>query len=214
MTTDELDLMQLASTGQKLARVDDVDYLSVHVVLAWPAEGAPTLYCPYVAWPKTPVARLVERDKEIAELEGTLSRQAAESLKQFQRASAAEARIRELEAQITALAPRETPAQNQARMFQAQAAALDDDPGAPGAGPCPDCGRDDFKNARALQMHRQRTHQGMVAVRKAPEQFVEDLGWRCAAKGCSGAHARSIADPAFCTLHAQAEHANGHEMTA
>lgn len=183
-----LDLLQLASAGQALARVDDTDYLAVQLVLARPAAGAITMYCAYRDWAATPIARLAEKDKAIAELEATLSRQAAESLKQAQRAIAAEARIKELELQLA------TP---------------------PDPIVCPDCGKNGWKSAKALQMHQQRAHQGMVAVRTDmhAQQFVEDLGWRCAAKGCPGAHARDLHDRDFCTLHAQRQLTNGHEVT-
>lgn len=184
MMPDDLDLMQLASTGQKLAREGDTDYLAVHVVLAWAADGTPTMYCAYRDWAATPIARLAAKDQE-------------------------------LEAQLAARTNErplpEAPAQNQAAMLAQQAAYIGVEPSAP-PDPiiCPDCGAGDWRSPKALQMHRQRAHQGMVAVRTpaAPLQFVEELGWRCAAKGCSGAHARDLHDPAFCTLHATS-HTNG-----
>jgi hypothetical protein len=181
MSTDDLDLMQLASQGQPLARVDDVDYVRVHVVLAWRQGGVPTLYCAESDWKATPIARLAEKDREIAALAALNDRLAA--------------RVAELE--LLRAAPPETPAQNQAAMFRAQAAALSAD-----VGPCPDCNETGWKSARALQMHRQRAHQGMQTVKAPPRQFVEELGWHCAAKGCTGAHARDLHDPDFCTLHA------------
>jgi hypothetical protein len=194
MSTDDLDLMQLASQGQPLARVDDVDYVRVHVVLAWAAGGVPTLYCAESDWASTPIARLAEKDREIAALAALNDRLAA--------------RVAELE--LLRAAPPETPAQNQAAMFRAQHATLNAD-----VGPCPDCNKTGWKSARALQMHRQRAHQGMQTVKAPPRQFVEELGWHCAAKGCTGAHARSLLEPGFCTYHARptAMIANGHEAT-
>lgn len=63
-------------------------------------------------------------------------------------------------------------------------------------------------------MHQQRAHLGMIAGKAAPTQFVEPLGWHCAAQGCHGAHARDLHDPAFCTLHAQRQIANGVALPA
>lgn len=225
MMPDDLDLMQLASTGQKLARIDDTDYLAVHVVLAWPSGGVPAVYCAYADWATTPIARLAAKEAEIAELAAGLERYAAEATDQARRAESAEARLKELEQQIAnqaaslidlsaklaakdAQAP-ETPAQNQGRMLHAQHAALDPEPII-----CPDCDESGWKSARALQMHRQRAHQGMQTPQQS-KQFVEDLGWRCAAKGCPGAHARDLHDSAFCTLHASRRQlTNGHEVPA
>jgi hypothetical protein len=200
----------LLAKGQTLATVDDVTYQAVRLVFACTEDDAPSLYCSLDDWPASHAARLDEKNREIAELESILSRQAAESLKQAQRAIAAEARIKELEAQLA-----ETPAQNQAAQFAAQAAYIKDTPPDPPADPivCPDCGKTGWKNAHALDVHRGRTHQAMVAAKATPAQFVEELGWRCAAKGCSGAFARDLHDVDFCTQHA-APRANGHEIAA
>lgn len=188
MTTTELDLMQLASSGQKLARVDDVDYLSVHVVLSWPSGGAPTVYCAYGDWLTTPAARLAAKDQALAELQALNERQAAAVLELKRRASAAEARIKELEAQAKAADP----------------------------GPCPDCGKHEWHSVKALQMHRQRAHQGMVARPRAPVQLAEDdQGWRCAEPHCTGAFTRDLHNPAYCTQHANIHMTtNGHEIAA
>lgn len=191
---DELDLMQLASSGQKLARLDGTDYLAVHLVLAWESGGVPSVYCAYQNWPTSPIARLAAKEEEIAELAAILDKWAQETTVQTQRAEAALTRVAELEMQ---LAERQEPP--------------------PADLICPDCGKGGWRSAKALQMHRQRTHQGMVAMPHAPAQplqFVEDLGWRCAAKGCAGAHARDLHDPAFCTLHAQRQITNGQEIAA
>jgi hypothetical protein len=195
MSTDDLDLMQPASQGQPLARVDDVAYLRVHVVLAWAAGGVPTLYCAESDWKATPIARLAEKDREIAELAALNDRLAA--------------RVAELE--LLRAAPPETPAQNHAAMFRTQHTVLHEDSADPIV--CPDCNETGWKSARALQMHRQRAHQGMQTVKAPPRQFVEELGWHCAAKGCSGAHARDLHDPDFCTLHA-APRTNGQRAIA
>jgi hypothetical protein len=198
MMPDDMDLMQLASTGQKLARLDDTDYLAVHVVLAWAADGTPTVYCAYHDWATMPIARLAAKEQEIAELAAGLERYATEATDQARRAEVAEARIKELEAQLAERAeqpPPETPMQNQTKMLEKQAASLSVEDTTPAAViQCPDCGKGGWKNTHALDVHRGRAH--------APQQFVEELGWHCAAKGCSGAHARDLHDPAFCTLHA------------
>jgi hypothetical protein len=198
MMPDDMDLMQLASTGQKLARLDDTDYLAVHVVLAWAADGTPTVYCAYHDWASMPIARLAAKEQEIAELAAGLERYATEATDQARRAEVAEARIKELEAQLAERAeqpPPETPMQNQTKMLEKQAASLSVEDTTPAAViQCPDCGKGGWKNTHALDVHRGRAH--------APQQFVEELGWHCAAKGCSGAHARDLHDPAFCTLHA------------
>lgn len=259
MTTDDLDLMQLASTGQTLARLDLIEYLAVHVVLAWPASGAPSIYCAYRDWAEKPVARLAAKEQEIVELTQTLEQQSQEALRQAQRASAAEARIAALEAQLTEREPpHETPAQNQAKMFRAQAVALQaGEDGAPEGGkvPCDHPGCLDWIKPRGMAAHKRQAHgigilgtvssaldapaqnerrkcphcaarpkviglaehiarehpheTSIVAVPSRPVQFVEPLGWRCAAKGCTGAHARDLHDPAFCTLHAERS-TNGH----
>ena len=199
--SDDLDLMQLARGGELLATVDDVGYTAIHVVFAWAAGGVPTVYCPYAEWAASSAARLAAKDREIAEL-------AALAESRAQQALDLAVRVAELERQLAA--PQETPKQNQEKMFSAQALALDKNPGS-----CPDCGETGWKSARALQMHRQRAHQGMVAGKKGqPVQFVEELGWHCAAKGCAGAHARDMHDPAFCTLHAQRQFTNGVETAA
>lgn len=203
------DLMEIAGAGQLLARDGDTDYLAVHVVLAWPQGGVPALFCAHADWPHTTIARLAEKEREIAELASGLERYAAEATEQARRAEAAEARIKALEAQIAAPPP-EMPRDNQAAQFKAQAAYLNDAPPEPLDEPiiCPDCGKGGWKSAKALQMHRQRAHQGMVAVR-VPVQFVEELGWRCAEPGCTGAFTRSLTEPDFCTLHAQRQSTNG-----
>lgn len=176
----------LLDQGQLLCRVDDVAYVALHLVFACDENEAPALYCACDAWDVMPAARLHAKDQEIAALA---------------------AKVRALEAQLAA------PVANQAAMFRAQAAYLHDAPPAPEADPivCPDCGKGGWKSEKALQMHRQRAHQGMIAVRHPPAQFVEPLGWRCAASGCAGAHARDMHDPAFCTLHAEPR-TNGHAV--
>jgi hypothetical protein len=199
---DDLDLMQLASQGQTLARVDDVDYVRVHVVLAWAAGGVPTLYCAESDWATMPIARLAEKDRQLAELAALNDCLAALNDRLV-------ARVAELE--LLRAAPPETPAQNQAAMFRAQHATLNEDSADPIV--CPDCNETGWKSARALQMHRQRAHQGMQTVKAPPRQFVEELGWHCAAKGCTGAHARDLHDPDFCTLHA-APRTNGQRAIA
>jgi hypothetical protein len=191
MMTDTVDLMQLASAGQKLARVDDTDYLAVHVVLAWATDSTPTVYCAYHDWAATPIARLAVKEQEIAELAAGLERYATEATGQARRAESAEARVRELEAQLAERPPAETD-----------------------IGPCPDCGKDGWKSAQSLQMHRQRVHQGMQAPPRKPiQQLDDDPAWRCAEMGCTGAFTRSLSDPAHCTQHASV-HTNGHEIAA
>lgn len=203
---DELDLMQLASQGQLLATLDGTDYLACHLVLAWPRDGVPSLYCAHAAWPQTTVARLAAKEAEIAELAAGLERYATEAVAQTRRAEAAERRVKALESQLATVPP-ESPVQNQAAQLAQQAAYLAGDPIV-----CPDCDKGGWASARALQMHRQRVHQGMVAAGGKAQQFVEELGWHCAAKGCAGAHARDLHDPSFCTLHAQRQLTNGQEV--
>lgn len=189
MITDDLDLMQLAIQGQLLACVDDTSYRAVRVVFACPSDGVPDIYCAEADWDATPAARMAEllrvNDRLVA------------------RVAELELRLAERPAPVT-----EPPVQNQERMLRKQAAALLD------VGLCPDCDKGGWKSAKALQMHRQRAHQGMIAVRipAQPIQFVEELGWKCAAKGCHGAHARDLHDPAFCTLHAARQITNGIEV--
>jgi hypothetical protein len=206
MMTDTVDLMQLASAGQKLARVDDTDYLAVHVVLAWATDSTPTVYCAYHDWAATPIARLAVKEQEIAELAAGLERYATEATGQARRAEVAEARVRELEAQLAERPPAETPTQNQAGMLQTQVAYIGGEPSVP-PDPivCPDCGKGGWKNTHALDVHRGRMH--------APAQLDDDPAWRCAAVGCTGAFTRSLSDPAHCTQHASV-HTNGHEIAA
>lgn len=182
----------LGSAGVRLARLDDTDYLAIHAVYAWPSGGAPELFCLESAWHAQPVARLAELALLAEERAAEVTRLAAE--------------VASLKAQLAARAeqPPETPVQNQAKMLEKQMASLSITTADPIV--CPDCGKSGWKNTHALDVHRGRAH--------APQQFIEELGWRCAVRGCSGAHARSITDPAFCTLHAQVDHANGHEIAA
>lgn len=172
----------LAGAGIKLAHIDHTDYLAVRAVYAWPSNGAPTLYCLESEWPTMPAAKMAELLRVNDELV---------------------ARVAELEARLAERPPAETPARNQAKMFAQQALALQ--AGKTEAPPdsivCSDCGKSGWKNTHALDVHRGRMH--------APIQFVEELGWHCAAKGCSGAHARDLHDAAFCTLHAERQHTNG-----
>jgi hypothetical protein len=44
-----------------------------------------------------------------------------------------------------------------------------------------------------------------------PIALTDDQGWRCAARGCDGAHARDLHDPQFCTKHA-APRTNGAQI--
>lgn len=195
---DELDLMQLAAAGELLATVDATDYRAVQLVIAWPHSGAPAVYCSYQDWPAMPAAKLATKERAIAELGQALERAAAEATAQARRAEAALARVAALEAQLAAAIPppAETPAAAQAAQRDRQAAYIAGDPIT-----CPECGKGGWKNAHALDVHRGRAH-------APPQQFVEELGWRCKAKGCTGAHARDLHDPDFCTLHA-APHTNG-----
>lgn len=165
--SDDLDLMQLARDGDLLARVDDVDYRAVHVVLAWADEDVPSFYCRAADWLTTPAARLAEKDRAIAHLVS---------------------RVADLEARLTE---------------QAAAHLSGDTEPSPDPGPCPDCGESGWKSARSLQMHRQRAHQGMVAKKRTTVHLADDdPGWRCAARGCTGAFTRSLTDPDFCSHHA------------
>lgn len=191
---DDLDLMQLASTGQLLARVDDVDYLSVHTVLAWDRGGAIRVYCAHADWPATLPARLAAKEQEIAELAAGLERYATEATEQARRAEAAERRVAELERQLA-----ERPAETTAPAAPARTEAAD----------LMCCGRQ-WKSAQSLQMHRQRVHEGMQAGKRTPPD--DDTGWKCKVQGCSGAFTRSILEPDFCTFHAKPEHQNGVEQ--
>jgi len=197
---DDLDLMQLAASGELLATVDGVAYRAASMVFADDG-GVPRIYCRHADWPTTPAARLFATSRELAELAEITERHAAEVVRLSRR-------VAELERQLAR--PAETPVQNQERMFRAQQAAQ---PPPPDPVSCPDC-RAAFKNERALRMHQQRAHLGMqTQTAKAPlAQFVEPLGWHCAALGCHGAHARDLHDTAFCTLHAQRQIANGVEL--
>lgn len=192
---DDLDLMQLAATGQLLARVDDVDYLAVQTVLAWDRAGAIRVYCAHADWAQTLPARIAAKEQEIAELAAGLDRYAAEATAQAQRAEAAERRIQALEQQLAAQAAPETPA-----------------PAHTGATDLTCCGKT-WKSAASLQMHRQRAHEGMHAGRPRTPP-ADDQDWRCKVVGCSGAHARSILEPDFCTYHAKPVHQNGVETAA
>lgn len=187
MSPDDLDLMQLARTGDLLATVDNVEYHAVQLVFAWSSGGVPSLYCQYQDWLATHAAKLATKEREIAELAQTLEHWAAEATEQARRASAAEQRVKELERQLAAEQPSADP------------------------GPCPDCGKAGWKSSAALQMHRQRAHQGMQTPKQS--RMADDQGWRCAVKGCTGAFTRSLTDPDHCTQHA-APHTNGVEALA
>lgn len=204
---EDLDLMQLARSGELLGTVDGVDYRAVHVVFAWNAEGVPVVYCRYQDWGQSHAAKLADKERQITELGQTLERWAAETLTQTQRASAAEARIKELEQQLAERAgPNETPV-----MINGG----DDAPKATDPGACPDCGKTGWKNAHALDVHRGRSHQGMQAPPRAPIQLRDDNpNWRCAEKECSGAFTRDLHDPDHCTQHARKEQTNGVEIAA
>jgi hypothetical protein len=188
MTHDDLDLMQLAGAGEVLATVDGVEYRAVQVVFSWQPDALPAVYCAYQHWPQTLPARLAAKEAEIAELAAGLERFATEATEQAQRAKALERRVKVLEAQLAAA------------------------PSAPLAPETPDglmCCGTHWKSARSLQMHRQRVHEGMQAG-KPRAQSLDDQGWHCTAKGCSGAHARSLLEPDFCTYHAKPAQVNGH----
>lgn len=176
--------------GSDVARVDDTTYLLLSAIYAVADGGAPIFYCVERDWLTMPAAKMAVLLRVNAELMAERDAQAA--------------RIAQLESQLAA--PKETPVKNQERMFHAQAAALDAD--APPVS-CPDCPAT-FKNARALQMHRQRAHQGMQTP--AQSRAADDQGWHCAAKGCTGAFARDMHDTDFCTQHAQRP--NGVETAA
>lgn len=174
---DDLDLMQLASGGQTLARLDNTDYRAVHVVLAWPDGGVPSLYCSYRDWNDMPVARLVEQERQITELAETVTRQAAESLKQFHRAIAAETRIAELERAIAdwaAAPPQIAPPGTDARL-PSKHAPIPASGGTEKRVACDHCSKRIWPDQ--LDKHVAEKHAAQ------PRQFVEDLGWRCAASG-------------------------------
>lgn len=91
------ELNDLIAQGQILARIDDTDYISVHLVFAWQGDSGPTPYCLHADWPETLPAKLAAALRDNNELAEAFSLQAAEALKQAQRAAAAEARVAELE---------------------------------------------------------------------------------------------------------------------
>lgn len=215
-------LRDMISRGQKLARVDDVDYLAIELVFAWPPDGSPTIYCVRADWPNTTASRLVARDQEIAELTETLERQAAESLKQFRRAESAERRVAELEqaAQIppaVALAATGMPTDAEAVAFVA--------PVVDTGQLCETRGRGGWKNEKALAMHQRRAHappwscadcgatsdrasadatrckacvrNSMPVVSVPLAVALVEPPWRCV--DCdSSTHTRSLSDPARC----------------
>ena len=188
---EHLELDQLAAHGTPLAHVDDVTYLDVALILACPANGTPTIYCPRSEWRATPAARLAELLRSNAELQALAEASASEVVRLA-------ARVAELEA-------RETPAQNQAAQFAAQAAYVNGDAPPPiNPGPCPECGKTGWKSGPALKMHRQRAHQGLVAHNGKAAQLEPDHGWRCNEPGCTGAFTRSLSSPDYCTRHAPA----------
>jgi hypothetical protein len=199
MMTDTVDLMQLASAGQKLAR------RRRHRLPGRPCRAG--LGGGWHADRVLRLSRLGGHADRAAGGERTGDRRAGGrpgALRHRSDRPGAPRRglrrraFKELEAQLAERAeqpPPETPMQNQTKMLEKQAASLSVEDTTPAAViQCPDCGKGGWKNTHALDVHRGRAH--------APQQFVEELGWHCAAKGCSGAHARDLHDPAFCTLHA------------
>jgi hypothetical protein len=134
--------------GERLATIDGVAYIAIHLVYECAPDEPPVLYCPRSEWRATTAGRLAEREREIAELEVTLSRQAEEALKQFRRAEEALARAAELEQELASF-----------RQSPAIAVTL------PHTCPEPGCGRS-FKNAHALAVHRGTAHARAARVVK------------------------------------------------
>jgi hypothetical protein len=209
---NDLDLLQLAATGQLLARVDDTDYLAVHIVLARHDAGVPAIYCTYADWPGTLVARLAEREREIVELAAGLECYAAEVVTQARRAEAALARVAELEAQLAELPAAELAEDTApAPMEPDDGKVLCDHPG---------CGQ--RIHPRGLGSHKKRAHgiDGPIGHKSSGKvapaiQLVEDNpSWRCAEPGCAGAFTRSLSNPAYCTQHAKHDASTNGQMVA
>lgn len=179
---DDLDMMQLASSGQLLATEDATQYLGVHVVLAWTNDGVPTLYCAYKDWAAMPIARLAAKDRELAELAELAEQRAQQVLDLRQQVAALQHQLANREPPTDAPPPKQPYQSGGAKQRIA----------------CEACGKRIWPDLMAKHMAEK--HPPAPA---APIQLVSDEGWHCAAKGCSGAYTRSLLEPAFCTYHAK-----------
>jgi hypothetical protein len=175
----------LLAQGQTLATVDDVVYQAVRLVFACHVDEAPALYCSLDDWPSSHAARLAAKDREIAELAALTDRQAQQVLRLSQRLATLEERLKDAPAPKL---PQQTGGVEK-RII------------------CDHCGKRIWPDL--MEKHIAEKHPSAPG---APIQLVNDSpGWRCAARGCSGAFTRDLRDPMFCTQHAV--HTNGVETT-
>jgi len=236
--TDDLDLMQLASSGQTLARLDHVEYLAVNVVLAWPANGAPAIYCAYRDWAATPIARLAAKEQEIVELAALAERNAAEVVRLA-------AEVANLKAQLDALSIEAPPAPESGKIpcdypgcldwikprgmaahkrqahgisiLGTTSSGLDNAPAQNERRKCPHCTARPKLVGLAEHIAREHPYEHSIVAVPSPSvmEMASDLGWRCAEPHCAGAFTRSLSDPDHCTQHAvRVAHTNGHEIAA
>lgn len=179
----------LLAKGEALATVDGVTYQAVRLVFACDENEAPALYCALDDWPASHAARIAAKDRELAELATINEQLAAKVLELTQRLNALDVR------------PKEAPAPKQAPWQSG---------GAEKRIVCPDCGKHIWPDL--FEKHKAEKHP------PAPDQPIrlvaDDQGWHCKVKGCSGAFARSVLKPDFCTHHAKDAHLNGVETAA
>lgn len=196
---DPLELAQHIAAGQPLATVGDIDYRVVDLV-CYLDDAGPHIYCTAAEWRHSLAGMLAEKDKTIAELETTLSRQQELVTTQQQR-------IAELE-QRRAAAPTPTPAPAPARPHAHDGRALPY-----GRVQCPHCEKTPWQIQ--LAKHIQNCHRVALIAPATEEptelsdaQIKRRLGvppdWMCA--GCErGDRPQSIKNPAYCVECARAQ---------
>lgn len=210
-------LLEMIARGTVLARIDDVDYVAVRLVFAWPRAGVITPYCLEVDWPQTLPARLADRDQRLAELEAALQSAAELALTQVQRAEKAEAKVAELERLIVE-APVIPPAVAAAATGMPRQYRPPSDGGRGKRIECAICHAQIWPKLFDAHMAKHtRIDAPNPEVTEPPAaprvQLVDDNpAWRCAESGCSGAFTRSLTNPSYCAKHAPIT--NGHLAAA
>lgn len=212
-------LLELIARGHILARIADVDYIGVHLVFAWPRSGEVAPYCMEADWPETLPGRLDTALREHAELAEAFSLQAAEALKQAQRAAAAEARVAELEKLIveTPITPAVAAA---ATGMPKQSYAPPSDGGRSKRIECAICKALVWPKLFDAHMAKHTRIEAPTPAPAEPEPpaaptirlLDDDPTWRCAEIGCSGAFTRSLTSPEYCVKHAPIT--NGQHLAA
>ncbi len=189
-----------------LCRIDDTEYLALRAVYACRGDEPPALYCLESEWAATPMARIASLQSRVAQLEADLALALDATVARPPRAPENGKIPCDHPGCLDWIKPRGM-AQHKRQAHGIGILGMAVPTPAPAAADerrkCPHCNQ--RPKVQGMQEHIAREHQPHEPMM----EIANDLGWRCAEKGCAGAFTRDLHDPTHCTRHTSRS-TNGH----